>query len=235
MITCLLSNYRLWEDKSGIWRLVERILWTEEPGGLPSTGSHGVGHDWSDLAAAGEQAAAQEDEHGGQARQAHARGGVLVLVPKARLSAWRPVTLLYSHEVKWRLGEGRPQSMALTLILDWRRPRHRSGWEWNQWSMTQVYVHDMTTILVRLDPFWLDGGPQSCLPIRITLGSLPGQDSQDETGVGLEGPGHRHFVNCSRAFTDKKNLRIPTAPTPFTTIRIFHVFKGNNLRNLKLV
>ena len=92
--------------------------------------------------------------------------------------------------------------------------------------MTQVYVHDMTTILVRLDPFWLDGGPQSCLPIRITLGSLPGQDSQDETGVGLEGPGHRHFVNCSRAFTDKKNLRIPTAPTPFTTIRIFHVFKG---------
>ena len=29
-----------------------RILWTEEPGGLPSMGSPGVGHDWSDLAAA---------------------------------------------------------------------------------------------------------------------------------------------------------------------------------------
>ena len=28
------------------------ILGTEEPGGLPSTGSHRVGHDWSDLAAA---------------------------------------------------------------------------------------------------------------------------------------------------------------------------------------
>ena len=26
--------------------------WTEEPGGLPSLGSHRVGHDWSDLAAA---------------------------------------------------------------------------------------------------------------------------------------------------------------------------------------
>ena len=29
-----------------------RIPWTGEPGGLPSMGSHRVGHDWSDLAAA---------------------------------------------------------------------------------------------------------------------------------------------------------------------------------------
>ena len=29
-----------------------RIPGTEEPGGLPSMGSHGVGHNWSDLAAA---------------------------------------------------------------------------------------------------------------------------------------------------------------------------------------
>ena len=32
--------------------LAWRILGTEEPGGLPSMGSHKVGHDWSDLAAA---------------------------------------------------------------------------------------------------------------------------------------------------------------------------------------
>ena len=32
--------------------LAERILWTEEPSGLPSMGSHRVRHDWSDLAAA---------------------------------------------------------------------------------------------------------------------------------------------------------------------------------------
>ena len=32
--------------------LAQRILWTEEPGGLLSMGSHRVGHDWSDLAAA---------------------------------------------------------------------------------------------------------------------------------------------------------------------------------------
>ena len=30
--------------------LTWRILWTEEPGGLPSRGSHRVGHDLSDLA-----------------------------------------------------------------------------------------------------------------------------------------------------------------------------------------
>ena len=29
-----------------------RILWTEEPGGLPSMGSHRVGHNWSNLEAA---------------------------------------------------------------------------------------------------------------------------------------------------------------------------------------
>ena len=34
--------------------LAWRIPGTEEPGGLPSMGSHRVGHDWSDLAAAGQ-------------------------------------------------------------------------------------------------------------------------------------------------------------------------------------
>ena len=35
--------------------LAWRILGTGEPGGLPSMGSHGVGHDWSNLAAAAAQ------------------------------------------------------------------------------------------------------------------------------------------------------------------------------------
>ena len=35
--------------------LAWKIPWTEEPGGLPSMGSHRVGHDWSDLAAAAEE------------------------------------------------------------------------------------------------------------------------------------------------------------------------------------
>ena len=38
--------------------LAWRIPWTEEPGGLPSVGSHRIRHNWSDLAAA-----AAESEH----------------------------------------------------------------------------------------------------------------------------------------------------------------------------
>ena len=34
--------------------LAWRIPGTEEPGGLPSMGSHRIGHNWSDLAAAAE-------------------------------------------------------------------------------------------------------------------------------------------------------------------------------------
>ena len=37
--------------------LIKKILWTEEPGGLLSIGSHRVRHDWSDLAAAAAAAA----------------------------------------------------------------------------------------------------------------------------------------------------------------------------------
>ena len=40
------------EIKREISVLAWRIPGTGEPGGLPSTGSHRVGHDWSDLAAA---------------------------------------------------------------------------------------------------------------------------------------------------------------------------------------
>ena len=35
--------------------LAWKIPWMEEPGGLPSMGSHRVGHDWCDLAAAAER------------------------------------------------------------------------------------------------------------------------------------------------------------------------------------
>ena len=68
------AYYTMWSKAGGerqilyinayIWNLVEkemapqssilswRITETEEPGGLPSMGSHRVGYDWSDLAAA---------------------------------------------------------------------------------------------------------------------------------------------------------------------------------------
>ena len=35
--------------------LAWKIPWTEEPGGLPSIGSHKIRHDWSDLTAAAEE------------------------------------------------------------------------------------------------------------------------------------------------------------------------------------
>ena len=38
--------------------LAWKIPWTEEPGGLPSMGSHRIGHNWSDLAVAAAAAAA---------------------------------------------------------------------------------------------------------------------------------------------------------------------------------
>ena len=43
-----------WEKAMEIYSsvLAWRIPGTEEPGGLPSMGSHRVGHDWHDLAAA---------------------------------------------------------------------------------------------------------------------------------------------------------------------------------------
>ena len=47
---------RIFRDSSGKYThssvLAWRIPGTGEPGGLPSVGSHRVGHDWSDLAAA---------------------------------------------------------------------------------------------------------------------------------------------------------------------------------------
>ena len=41
--------------------LAWRIPGTQEPGGLPSMGSHRVEHDWSDLAAAAAAAAAASE------------------------------------------------------------------------------------------------------------------------------------------------------------------------------
>ena len=49
------SSSHVWMEKAMAPHsstLAWKIPWTEEPGGLPSMGSHRVGHDWSDLAAA---------------------------------------------------------------------------------------------------------------------------------------------------------------------------------------
>ena len=53
--------------------LAWRVPGTGEPGGLPSMGSHRVGHDWSDLAAAVslDDANDEEEEERGGGKQNH--------------------------------------------------------------------------------------------------------------------------------------------------------------------
>ena len=62
---------------------------TGEPGGLPSMGSHGVGHDWSDLAAA---AAADEVTSPGFTHQSVVEPGV----GPGPSGSWAPVPVLYA-------------------------------------------------------------------------------------------------------------------------------------------
>ena len=52
------SSVLAWRIHSSV--LARRIPGTGEPGGLPSMGSHGVGRDWSDLAAAGKASSAAD-------------------------------------------------------------------------------------------------------------------------------------------------------------------------------
>ena len=70
-----------------------KIPWTEEPGGLPSMGSHRVGHSWSDLAAA---AAAWLDSHHCEQPLSEAWG-----------IAWRNANTLLFHQTFSLLGLGR--------------------------------------------------------------------------------------------------------------------------------
>ena len=51
--------------------LAWRIPGTAEPGGLPSMGSHRVGHDWSDLAAAATHSFAMLYDYGQVSRNLH--------------------------------------------------------------------------------------------------------------------------------------------------------------------
>ena len=50
ILTSVYEEKAMAPDSSTVAR---KIPWMEEPGGLQSMGSHRVGHDWSDLAAAG--------------------------------------------------------------------------------------------------------------------------------------------------------------------------------------
>ena len=81
------------EDRVFMWDqwLSRRIPGTEEPSGLPSMGSHRVGHDWSDLAAAaaewGREIFLSTSPHQGQGRT-HREGSFLQATKRVLPRTW---------------------------------------------------------------------------------------------------------------------------------------------------
>ena len=87
--------------------LAWRIPGTGEPSGLPSMGSHRVGHDWSDLAAAATERERHQDSFGPRAEVAHpcsrAKGGESPLLESQGLGVCMLQQTLMSH---WRYFRG---------------------------------------------------------------------------------------------------------------------------------
>ena len=105
--------------------LAWRIPWTGEPGGLPSMGSHRVGHNWSGLAAA-----------------AAANSSILYLIcqqiwktlvyPGSSLVAQMVENLPIMWETwVWSLGREDPLEKEMAThssILAWKNPMDRGAW-----------------------------------------------------------------------------------------------------------
>ena len=107
-----------------------RILWKEEPGGLPSQGSHRVRHDWSDLAAA---AVYTMGSHGGLSKEFTYNSGDPGLVPGSERSPGG--------------GHGTPlQSSCLENPMDggaWQAAVHGviQSQTWLKWLRNSIYFY----------------------------------------------------------------------------------------------
>ena len=102
--------------------LAWRIPGTGEPGGLPSMGSHRVGHDWSDLAAAA--AGSNWLTLSRRYRAAHACGEK-AMAPHFSTLAWK---ISWAEEPgrlqtvgSWRVGHDWATSLSLFTFMHWRR------------------------------------------------------------------------------------------------------------------
>ena len=96
--------------------LAWKIPRTEEPGGLQSMGSHRVGHDWSDLAAA---AAAKLRESITAGEPSSARGFLRASLRKGEGDG-TPLQYSFAWKIPWTGEPGRLQSMgSLRVQHDW--------------------------------------------------------------------------------------------------------------------
>ena len=103
--------------------LAWRIPGTGKPGGLPSMGSHRVGHDWSDLAAVG---GASNKEPNCQFRR-HKRHGFNPWVRKIPWRrSWQPTPVFLPGQSQWQ------RSLAVTV--------HRVAKSWRQ--VKQLSMHE---------------------------------------------------------------------------------------------
>ena len=106
--------------------LAWRIPGTGESGGLPSMGSHRVGYDWSDLAAAAAAAAAGSWSLEG-----------LILKLKRQ----------YSGHLMWRV-----YSLEKTLMLEQIEGKRRRGWQKMRWLDSINHATD--SMDMNLSKFW---------------------------------------------------------------------------------
>ena len=123
--------------------LAWRIPGTGEPGGLLSLGSHRVGHDWSDLAAAAAAArGVRTFKRGVQATQGIPAGGCLGSnTPSPLFSA---SDLLPVSPIEWSQLKARGQGSLVMLLWKVILPGHRAGlggWIWRaKWKTYYIGV-----------------------------------------------------------------------------------------------
>ena len=97
--------------------LAWRIPGTGEPGGLPSMGSHRIGHDWSDLAAAAAARAQEETfENGGCVHGIDYTDGLVCVL---YLQTLRCILNMYSFFVSWVCLNQICYKQVMVLLL-WR-------------------------------------------------------------------------------------------------------------------
>ena len=163
--------------------LAWRIPGTEEPSGLPSLGSHRVGHDWSDLAAA---AAARRNCYSNswvKCSQEKLSGPALYLVTQLCPTLWDPMDhsppdssvhgILLARISEW---VAMPSSRGSSQLRDWTQVSCAAGgfftsWATREapiWSCSILYLCSNSTQMRRLNKATLFRGTIISLQVHYT-------------------------------------------------------------------